>query len=158
MNPFVPFVKSLIVVHCISEHAHRIYHFIFHQRLVLDDFRETLDSFCSLNHLQIHVQVRPEGEKQAPPTGLQLVNVQRNIKPAGQRVILSPIRMATQPQVIRASVCDELTLILSLQCYMKLRYIYCLYFLSQTEHGSDDELFRCSGRPLREPTRVIDTF
>ncbi|XP_018494188.1 probable basic-leucine zipper transcription factor R [Galendromus occidentalis] len=53
---------------------------------------------------QIHVQVRPESEKQTQPTGLQLVNVQRNIKPAGPRVILSqPIRMATSPQVIRTS-------------------------------------------------------
>ncbi|XP_022646645.1 transcription initiation factor TFIID subunit 4-like isoform X5 [Varroa jacobsoni] len=52
---------------------------------------------------QIQVQVQPDGEPKQP-AGLQLVNVQRNLKPAPPRVILSPqIRMATSaPQMLRA--------------------------------------------------------
>ncbi|OQR67927.1 hypothetical protein BIW11_13223, partial [Tropilaelaps mercedesae] len=51
----------------------------------------------------IQVQVRPDGDSKQP-AGLQLVNVQRNLKPAPPRVILSQqIRMATSgPQMLRA--------------------------------------------------------
>lgn len=67
-----------------------------------------------LTHLcfpQIQVQVRPDGDGKQP-AGLQLVNVQRNLKPAPPRVILSQqIRMATSgPQMIRAGVRSSLTL------------------------------------------------
>ncbi|XP_022646643.1 transcription initiation factor TFIID subunit 4-like isoform X2 [Varroa destructor] len=68
-----------------------------------DEHHPRHSDYYNDDYSYIQVQVQPDGEPKQP-AGLQLVNVQRNLKPAPPRVILSPqIRMATSaPQMLRA--------------------------------------------------------